>query len=53
MDVKQTGEICEVSGQYKVVGTNLETTMVKGKTFPPHSGKSVKYELVDETKHKQ
>lgn len=48
-----TGEKCEVSGQYQVNSSNLEITMVKDKKFPPSNGKSATYTLVDSTKHKK
>ena len=48
-----TGQKCEVSGQYQVNGSNLEITMVKDKKFPPSNGKSATYTLVDSTKHKK
>lgn len=48
-----TGQKCEVSGQYQVNSSNLEITMVKDKKFPPSNRKNAKYTLKDITKHKK
>ncbi|GAA3053883.1 hypothetical protein LV79_004721 [Actinokineospora globicatena] len=41
------------SGQYKVPGSSVEVTAVKGKPLPPTPGKGQGYTLVDPTKHKR
>lgn len=47
------GEICPISGQYKVRGENREITMIKGNKFPPSPNRTdISYILVDKTKHK-
>ena len=52
-----TGEICQVSGIYKVLNHEVkhprQITMVKGKQFPPCPTCNIKvsYQLEQETKH--
>ncbi len=48
----KTGQKTPVSGQYRVVGTRTEVTLVKGHTVPPTSTGKTKFALVDKTKHK-
>ena len=47
-----TGGIAEFSGQYKVLGTKQEITLIKGHRVPPYDGKAQDFILVDKTKHK-
>lgn len=43
----RTGETCPESGIWKVVGTPTTTAPIaKGNKFPPYSGKSVTWELI-------
>ena len=51
--IVKTGEICKQSGQYKVVGSNTEITLVKDKKVPPTIGGKTEFVLVDKTKHKR
>jgi DNA/RNA endonuclease YhcR with UshA esterase domain len=49
----KSGEIAEVSGQYKNIQTRQEVTVTKGEHLPPTPKKEQKYILVDPTKHKK
>lgn len=46
------GEKAPVSGQYKMGGTRVERTVVKGEPLPPTNKSGQKYTLADKTKHK-
>ena len=49
----KTGQKTPVSGQYRVVGTKTEVTLVKGHTVPPTARGKTKFTLEDKTKHKK
>ena len=49
----KTGQKTPVSGQYRVVGTKTEVTLVKGHTVPPTASGKTKFTLADKTKHKK
>lgn len=48
----KTGNIVNVSGQYRPVGSKTEVTFVKGNRVPPTPSGATKFVLVDKTKHK-
>jgi hypothetical protein len=48
----KTGGTVQISGQYRVVGSNTEYTFVQGKRVPPTTNGSARFTLVDPTKHK-
>lgn len=52
MKFLKTGQIVDVSGQYRPVGSNTEFTFVKGNKVPPTKNGTIKFKLVDKTKHK-
>lgn len=52
MKVK-TGQTAPVSGQYKPIGGNTESTFIKGKRVPPSPTTKQEWALVDKTKHKK
>ena len=57
-NIKKSGEISKVSGQYEIVGprggqTGREVTVTKGKPFPPTPQSGQGFILVDKTKHKK
>ena len=52
------GDETPTSGQYEVIGPDgedkdREVTSVKGNPLPPGQEAGTRYELVDETKHKE
>ena len=48
----KTGNIVNVSGQYRPIGSKTEVTFVKGNRVPPTPSGATKFVLVDKTKHK-
>ena len=48
----KTGNIVDVSGQYRPIGSKTEVTFVKGNRVPPTPSGTTKFVLVDKTKHK-
>lgn len=52
MQTVQTGDICPISGQYRVLGFNgVEITLSRGDRVPPYKGTARTYVLTDPTKH--
>lgn len=47
----KTGQIAQVSGQYRPGRANTEVTLVKGKRVPPTKSGATVFTLVDSTKH--
>lgn len=48
----KTGNIVDISGQYRPIGSKTEVTFIKGNRVPPTSSGVTKFVLVDKTKHK-
>jgi hypothetical protein len=45
----RTGEICPVSGVWKVLGSPTTTAPIaKGNTMPPYAGQAVTWKLIQE-----
>ena len=56
--VKKSGETCDTSGQYEIVGarggrTSEERTVTRGEPFPPTPQAGQGFVLVDKTRHKR
>lgn len=45
------GEIAQISGQYRLVGTKREATVTRGEPLPPTPKNGQKWLLVDQTRH--
>ncbi len=51
--ITTTGQYAPDSGQYRVDGTNIEITLVRGTKVPPTRNGNTKFILIDKTKHKK